>query len=436
MRKLFLLTMSCFCLIMAVFSLSAFGEEYTLDDLYRLALKQAEKIKVSEENINNARLEIDRARGALIPNLSAYGTYTQYSESHLDDAGKVIQQNQAGTWGLQLTQSYSLGGREFNSLDIAGKNLEKSGYDLVALKQDYLLSTSAGFYDLLKAKKALEIANANLERLTKYRDAANTRLRVGEATKTALLRAQGELSGALSDKTKSMNSIEAAKFSLARIVGIEGPFDVKETIEVDVASGSLAELEKQALNSRAELKSLEMQKKIAEKQVDSAKSSNWPSLSLGAAYARIDESPLKSSSLNRDSIYGSVGLTFTLFDGGERKADVMQAETKLRQAELLYRDAVKSVMLEVENAYLDYTTQQGIIKFLQDQLAYAQDNFNAVSKQYEYGLANSLDVIDANNLLLSAQRQLSDALYNSRFSLLKLKKVTMGSLDVTGDGKK
>src|SRR5574340_1199249 len=96
---------------------------------------------------------------------------------------------------------------------------------------------------------------------------------------------------------------------------------------------------------------------------------------------------------NRESIYGGVNLNFPLYEGGARKADVRESEARQRQAELSYADAVKTVRVEVENAYLDYLTQQGVIKFLQDQLVYAEDNYNAVAKQYEFGLANSLDVI-------------------------------------------
>ncbi|MCG6538298.1 MAG: TolC family protein, partial [Syntrophales bacterium LBB04] len=153
--------------------------DYTLADLYRIALQRAEKIKVSEESVNIAKLDISRARGALVPNLSAYVSFTQYAGTHRGDTANILQPNQAGTWGLQLAQSYSLSGRDFTVLDIANKTWERSRYDLASFQQDYLLNISAAFYDLLKAKQALEIATANLDRLAKYREAANTRLRVG-----------------------------------------------------------------------------------------------------------------------------------------------------------------------------------------------------------------------------------------------------------------
>ena len=58
------------------------------------------------------------------------------------------------------------------------------------------------------------------------------------------------------------------------------------------------------------------------------------------------------------------------------------------------------------------------------QLAYAEDNIRAVAKQFEFGLASSLDVIDANNLLISAQKLMADATYNYQFFILRLQRVT------------
>jgi outer membrane protein TolC len=85
---------------------------------------------------------------------------------------------------------------------------------------------------------------------------------------------------------------------------------------------------------------------------------------------------------------------------------------------------VKSVNLEVENTYLELIAQKGILKSAQDQLVYAEDNIRAIAKQFEFGLASSLDVIDANNLLISAQKQVADATYNYQFFVLRMMRVT------------
>jgi outer membrane protein len=84
----------------------------------------------------------------------------------------------------------------------------------------------------------------------------------------------------------------------------------------------------------------------------------------------------------------------------------------------------KEIEIEVRGAYLDVVTQKGILRFLNDQLLFARDNYHAVERQFEFGLSNSLDVMDANTLLVSAERKVASALYNYQLSLLKMKKAT------------
>jgi outer membrane protein len=69
-------------------------------------------------------------------------------------------------------------------------------------------------------------------------------------------------------------------------------------------------------------------------------------------------------------------------------------------------------------------TQKGILRFLNDQMVFARDNYRAVARQFEFGLSSSLDVLDANTLLVSAERRVASALYNYRLALLRMKKAT------------
>ena len=64
------------------------------------------------------------------------------------------------------------------------------------------------------------------------------------------------------------------------------------------------------------------------------------------------------------------------------------------------------------------------LRFLNDQLVYARDNFRAVTRQFEFGLSNSLDIMDANALLVSAERKAASAAYNYQYALLVMKKAT------------
>ena len=407
----------------AVMPVCVQAKEYSLEELYRIALERAERIKLSEEDLNIAKTGKDRAMSLLLPKLSAFGNYTKYSAEKYNDTGTLLQPDSATSWGVRADESLSLSGRELTALSISRENIVKSQHDLYAPREGYLLNIASAYYDVMKAKKALDITESNLERLIKYRNAAEKRLKVGEVTKTVLLRAQGELSGARSDAIKAINALELAKAVLARTVGIEGDFQLKEAPPEDMNITTESSFQEMAFSERADLKSLEVQKKMAEKQVQYAKGAFWPSLSASGVYASSDQSPA-TQTLVRDSTYGLLSLNFPFFEGGLRRAEVREARARERQSALVYDDFKKSIGIEVQSAYLDLVTQKGIIKYLEDQVVYARDNFNAVSKQFEFGLAQSLDVMDANTLLVTAERNLAEAVYNYQVAILKMKKAT------------
>jgi outer membrane protein len=108
-------------------------------------------------------------------------------------------------------------------------------------------------------------------------------------------------------------------------------------------------------------------------------------------------------------------------------ADYREAKAKERQAKLAYDEFKKIVDIELQNAYLDLQTEEGALRFLEDQLIFAEDNFNAVIRMFNNGLATSLDVMDANSLLLSAEKNVNEARYNYQFAYLRLKR-TSGTL--------
>lgn len=403
---------------------AAMAEEYTLDDLYRIALTRSEILKVAEENLTIAEIGKDKALSYLLPRMTATGGVTQYSEKKYNAAGSLIQPETGSSWGLQISETFSLSGRELTALGISKQYVTKSTHDVAANREDYLLRfVAAAYYNVLTARKVLEIADSNLARLGKYRDAAEKRLRIGEVTKTSLLRAEGELSGAKSDRLQALNSLELAMAVLARNVGISGAFTLREG---DAAEGDVPALEafrEQALATRADLKSMEVQKQIAADQIKYAEGAFWPTVSATAGYAGGDQHP-SPSGLNRESIYGGVALNFPFFEGGLRKAELSEAKARERQAALFYEDLKKGIGIEVQTAYLDLVTQKGILLFLDDQLAFARDNFQAVARQFDFGLSNSLDVLDANTLLVSAETKAVSAVYNYRFALLRMKKAT------------
>lgn len=421
--------------------MNVFAVEYRLDELYKIALERSERIKISEEDVFVSERNKDKAQALLIPKLSGVGTYTGYKDRKIADSGSQTQPFETSSWSVRLDQAISTSGRELIAFKMAKDNIERNKMDLFSVKESYMLLVTNAYYDVLKAGRFVEISQANIVRLIKYRDAATTRLKIGEVTKTAVLRAEAELSGAQSDLIKTENLFSSTKAVLQRIVGLEGDFDLydiqkstssdfknsgnenKDPLNIRCASSYLGCLKDIAYSERSELKSSTLQKNIAERQVQYTRGAHWPTLSLEGVFIAKHETP-ETGSLIRDNLYGGIRLTFPFFEGGLRHAETQEAMAKQRQAEYALSDIRKSIGIEVENAYLDYVAQKGILKSTGDQVAFARDNYNAVSKQFDFGLAQSIDVIDANTVLVTAETQFVQALYNYQQSIIKLKRVT------------
>ncbi len=421
-----------FCGIVILAAMIAFvpgakAAEYTLSDLYQQALKNSEKIKFAEENLYIAKTGKDKAWAVLSPRVTAFGTYNQFTEKKYGDppgySTVLIQPERSGNWGVRADESFSLSVRELNALKFAGQNVTKSEYDLTATKSDFVLAVASAYYDTLKAKKSLEVAAANMERLTQYRDSVEKRVKVGELTRTALLRADGELSGARSDYLKATNAFKLVRALMVRVTGVEDDFLLKETPISPDEQITLNNLRNAAGESRADLKSFDVQTQMAAEQVKYARGAFWPSVGLFAIYNGVDQYPT-SPTLNRESALAGVSLTFPFFEGGLRMAELREAKAKERQAKLAYNDFKKNVDIELQSAYLDLQTQQGTLIFLEDQRIFAEDNYNAVIRMFNNGLSTSLDVMDANSLLLSAERNVNEARYNYQLANLKLKRTS------------
>jgi outer membrane protein len=401
------------CLIVAVCPAVSADDpvHYTLNDLCRAANGHAETIRIAEQDVEIARQEKQRARSVLIPRATTFGSYTRYKDTGIFSPDTA-------SAGIRLNQSFTLNGRELIAYDVAGKGIETSAFTLEAIRSSYLLDVTLAYFDALEARRMLEIAQADVERLAIHKQAVEEKLRVGSVTRTDLFRAEAELSRARTDREMAMNGMIQTRASLVRLTGIEDEFSISDTDirHLENVDLSLAQIQAQALKSRFEIKTAQKNLEIADQTIQYEKGEYWPQLSLETGYRKSDVS-YGSSVMGMDidsgneEAYAMAELQFTLFDGGLRAAQIRQAEARKNQARTSLTQARNDILLESRIAFSEYQTAQKTLINLADELKAAQENYNAVQMQYQYGLADIVDMMDANTLLVQSERRISNARY-------------------------
>ena len=391
---------------------------YSLKDLCKIAGEKAERIQIAEDDIVIAEQEKKRALSVLIPRASTFGSYKNIRQDEATSPDSL-------TLGVKLTQSFTVNGKELVAYEYSKKGIEKSRFALESVKADYLLQVAQAYFRTLSTKRQKEIAAADVERLETHRNSVQEKLSVGNVTKTDLFRAEAEVSKARTSMVIAEHGVLQAKANISRLVGIDTDFTVsaQDVENLDHVNPILEKITARALDNRFEIKEALKDLERARDNVKYEKGDFWPVLSLEAGYQESDLSYGSAPSdvkYDTEEAYVQAELNFTLYDGGLRRAEVNQARARERQALKALESKKNDIILEARVAFLEFETARNTLINLHDELKSAMENINAVQMQFKYGMADSIDMMDANTLLVTAERRISDAEYTLSLASLKI----------------
>lgn len=184
---------------------------------------------------------------------------------------------------------------------------------------------------------------------------------------------------------------------------------------LEVSSLSLADCERDALKSSAQLQGLEAQVRSSQAQEKSVSSSLYPSLSLDAKGVWVSEVPtLKfgGQELKFGDTWGySVGPTasWVLFDNGARSSLKKSASKAASAQEQSYEFARKQILLQVRQSYFAVQQLLQQLVLLNGQLEVVQKQLADVESAYKAGSKSNLDVSIARKQVLKTQTAMSGA---------------------------
>lgn len=182
-----------------------------------------------------------------------------------------------------------------------------------------------------------------------------------------------------------------------------------------------------AFENNPEILSARQELVKAQGAIATAKGAFLPSLSAGGGYTIEDNAAGDTD----DGRYMDADLTLsqTVYQGGKLRAYRKQADLALSIAEAYLAETEHGVMLEVYRQFHDVLLGKENVDTAKDALTYAESYFSEMGKKREVGLANNLEVIRAEKLLIASRKDIVVAVNELKSARIVLAEIL--GLDVT-----
>ena len=402
---------------------NAQAETVTLNQVYSLAIQKNEQVQIAREDIRVAEQDRKRAVSTVLPKVTLSGTYDRFPEKTKDlGSSTVILQPEYGYGGqVKVEQPLFSGGKNAAGIRIADHQIEAARKGLDLSGEALLIQVAQAYYGILKARKNLDTQLRDVERLTEHRRLSDLRYKVGEVTESILLRAEAELAGAKADRVARENDLAVKKRELRNLTDLPEEFEIAEPPLPEIPGETVPQLLQAAMAHREDLRQSEIRERISEQQVSFSRGNFFPTLSVEGTLFSRNQNP-RSTFFVDQSWMAEAKIEFPIFEGGLRRAELSQAHTRLGQDRLRTSNLKKQLELDVTRSYLNFNAISRELESREDQLRFAKKNYEMVSKQFTFGLATNIDLLDANQTLIEAERDMIDATYDRHLAILDLQR--------------
>jgi outer membrane protein TolC len=250
---------------------------------------------------------------------------------------------------------------------------------------------------------------------------ARNRQAVGLAARNEVLAVQVEKDRAELARLRAANAAEVAEADLGRLVGapsrarIEVEDPTSEPASADAAApdaAALGALAEEALARRPEKAALQERIAAAGLRVQAERAQGRPQVTLagGFDYANPNRRILPPTAEWQDSWDVAVNLSWSLFDGGRRRAAERRAAARADALRRQADDLDRRIRLEVTARRLEVEAARRAVAVAARNVEAARENSHVASERHQAGVIPSSERLDAEVLLLRAGLDHTEAL--------------------------
>jgi len=295
---------------------------------------------------------------------------------------------------------------------------------------DLKVNLSKAFYDVLLSQEEIRITEEDLQRQERQLKDAMSLYQAGITDNIDYKRASITVQNTKSELYQAKEAYQVRMAVLKELSGL--PVTEQLVLEYDLDSMLeeiyLDTLENVTYSNRPEVNLVQTQQSLQDAGLSYYRRMYIPEFSAFFNYNLLYQTPVGSELFNRTFPNSLIGLRLNMpiFQGGKRNHDIRAASLELQQLELEKETVLLQVDREHQEALSNYKTNLYQLMILEGNKALAEEIYHTISLQYEQGIKNFLEVIQAETDLRSARINYFNALFRllgSKMDLLKARGV-------------
>jgi outer membrane protein len=386
----------------------------TLEQAVQMSLAADPRVVAAQSGISNAEATLLQSRGAYLPSLNVSSTYGNSSNERLDpNSGNRV--SESYTANTAVGYEIFSGGRRLAERRSARAQVSAAEAGLRSERYTAVLATTEAFYAAAAAEEVLAASRQREGRAQQQLSFAQTRLEVGTATRSDVLRAELEVGNARIAVIDAETAVRTSRLELGRRVGVDravrpAPTALPSAAPVLPSPERLGAL---AVESSPLVVASEADLRARQAATRASYSTYMPSLRATAGYDWFSfEFPPSERSW-------SLRLTASLpvFNGFQREATVTRARAAERTAVAAARDAAVAARTEAATAAEEVSAAGQRAAITTRAVELARADLEVQQERYQLGATTILELqssqvtlADAEVAAVRARQQLATAL--------------------------
>lgn len=398
--------------------------QLTLRDAIHRAIQYNLGAIETGEDAQTARGQRLMALSALLPQISAEGS-------------ENVEQNDLATLGLKVPGIPKvIGPYSYSSAEVSAsqtlfnfasiQRLRAAGSAEQAAQLDYqdtldaiTLTVGNAYLEAIAGQSRIQAQEAQVSNAEALYDQAQDELQAGTAPRIDVTRTEVQLHTEEYNLSVARNNFAIAKLALARSIGLPlgQQFDLADKLPYsELDSLNLDEALQIADESRSDLKAALDAEKAAAQELSAAKGERLPSLGISGDYGDTGQ----TFGHSHGTFNFTAGVRVPVFTGGRIKAEITEANAALQQRKAEADNLRGQVDYDVRSAFLNLNAAREQVAVAKQNVALANENLARSKDRFASGVTDSVEVVQAEQALASADDQYINSLYNHNFAKLSL----------------